>query len=88
MFSKLAAGSCPATRTRGSRVRRDEALRTSINMADFWDSHPDGKKDLLRLLTGDAKWLAWPDKESRCCRGLGGSGAQILPPTAAVSRRT
>lgn len=33
-------------------------------MNDFWESHPDGKKDLLRLLTGDAKWLAWPDKEA------------------------
>lgn len=33
-------------------------------MIDFWDSHPDGKKDLLRLLTANAKWLAWPDQEA------------------------
>lgn len=33
-------------------------------MTDFWDSHPDGKKDLLRLLTANGKWLAWPDKEA------------------------
>lgn len=33
-------------------------------MANFWDSHPDGKRDLLRLLTGDGKWLAWSDKEA------------------------
>jgi hypothetical protein len=33
-------------------------------MVDFWDSHTDGKKDLLRLLTGNGKWLAWPDKEA------------------------
>lgn len=33
-------------------------------MTDFWDSHPDGKKDLLLLLTGRGKWLAWPDKDS------------------------
>lgn len=33
-------------------------------MTDFWDSHPDGKKDLLRLLTGNGKWLSWSDKEA------------------------
>ena len=33
-------------------------------MTDFWDSHPHGRKDLLRLLTGRGKWLAWTDKEA------------------------
>lgn len=33
-------------------------------MSEFWDSHPDGNKELLRLLTGSGKWLAWPDKEA------------------------
>lgn len=33
-------------------------------MTDFWDSHPDGNKELLRLLTGSGKWLAWPDKDA------------------------
>lgn len=33
-------------------------------MTDFWASHPDGNKELLRLLTSAGKWLAWPDKES------------------------
>lgn len=33
-------------------------------MTDFWDSHPHGNKDLLCLLTGSGKWLAWPDKEA------------------------
>lgn len=33
-------------------------------MSDFWDSHPNGNKDLLRLLIGSGKWLAWPDKEA------------------------
>ena len=33
-------------------------------MTDFWDSHPDGDQKLLRLLTGGAKWLAWPDNEA------------------------
>jgi hypothetical protein len=33
-------------------------------VVDFWDSHPDGRKELLRLLTGNGNWLAWPDKEA------------------------
>lgn len=33
-------------------------------MTDFWQSHPDGSRDLLRLLTVSGKWLAWPDKEA------------------------
>lgn len=32
-------------------------------MREFWDSHPDGDKELLRLLTSGGKWLAWPDNE-------------------------
>jgi len=32
-------------------------------MTDFWSDHPDGSKDLLRLLTSGGKWLAWPNRE-------------------------
>lgn len=32
-------------------------------MKDFWDGYPDGNKDLLRLLTGARKWLAWSEKD-------------------------
>lgn len=32
-------------------------------MSDFWDSYPEGKKELLRLLTSGGDWLAWEDKE-------------------------
>lgn len=28
-------------------------------MVNYWDGHPDGKKELLRLLTRDGKWLRW-----------------------------
>lgn len=33
-------------------------------MTDFWDSYPDGNRELLRRLTSEGKWLAWPDKEA------------------------
>lgn len=33
-------------------------------MTNFWDSYPQGNKDLVRLLTGSGKWLAWSDKEA------------------------
>lgn len=32
-------------------------------MANFWSRHPDGTRELLRLLNRNAKWLAWNDKE-------------------------
>ncbi|MBY6139334.1 SIR2 family protein [Leisingera daeponensis] len=28
-------------------------------MANFWDGEPEGKKELLRLLTREGKWLRW-----------------------------
>lgn len=28
-------------------------------MVNYWNSQPEGKKDLLRLLTRDGKWLRW-----------------------------
>lgn len=32
-------------------------------MKQFWDSHPAGNAELLRILTREGKWLAWNDKE-------------------------
>lgn len=28
-------------------------------MVNYWDGYPEGKKELLRLLTRDGKWLRW-----------------------------
>ncbi len=44
-------------------------------MVNFWDSHPDGKKELLRLLTVDGKWLEWPDKDAD--KEIGAEGKRI-----------
>lgn len=30
-----------------------------FELANFWDGEPEGKKELLRLLTRDGKWLRW-----------------------------
>ncbi len=36
-------------------------------MKNFWDGEPIGKKELLRLLTRDGKWLRWEgEKEDPC----------------------
>lgn len=30
-----------------------------VELKNYWDGEPDGKKELLRLLTRDGKWLRW-----------------------------
>jgi hypothetical protein len=30
-----------------------------LGLKNFWDGEPIGKKELLRLLTRDGKWLRW-----------------------------
>lgn len=32
-------------------------------MTSYWESHSEGNKELLRLLTRDGKWLSWKDEE-------------------------
>lgn len=34
-------------------------------MKQFWDSHPEGKAELLRLLTREGEWLEWADEEPK-----------------------
>lgn len=32
-------------------------------MANYWESNPEGRKELLRLLTREGKWLRWEGEE-------------------------
>ncbi len=38
---------------------RPRIVFAGVELTNFWDNEPSGKKELLRLLTRDGKWLRW-----------------------------
>uniref|UniRef100_UPI003704ABDE hypothetical protein n=1 Tax=Phaeobacter sp. BS34 TaxID=2907240 RepID=UPI003704ABDE len=47
-------------------------------LANFWDGEPEGKKELLRLLTREGKWLRWEgEKEDSSKKPKAGCKDQV-----------